>query len=179
VSALQPPRRGGGLNLAPSILVRSPGAPVGCAGALSFGPGLAPPPPQSGEPAWPADRAAAGLSRLRSSIGDALAEPPTVLGPLSLEPRLALAPHKLGDDVGLVVVAVSLTRKRSMLPIARRCSGRGSNSGPRIGLLSLLLIRISGSSLSPLTSPVGLPAHIRTGSGSLPRKPWTSTRFQR
>jgi hypothetical protein len=88
---------------------------VGCAGALSFGPGLAPPPPQSGEPAWPADRAAAGLSRLRSSIGDALAEPPAVLGPLSLEPRLALARHKLGDDVGLVVVAVSLTRKRSML----------------------------------------------------------------
>jgi hypothetical protein len=41
---------------------------------------------------------------LQSSIGHPLAELPLAIGPLSIEPRLPLARHELGDDVRLVVI---------------------------------------------------------------------------
>jgi hypothetical protein len=61
---------------------------------------------------------------LQSSICNALAELPPVLGPLSLEPRLALAWQELFDDPGLLLIETATPWQA--LELAARYDNEGS-----------------------------------------------------
>jgi hypothetical protein len=65
------------------------------------------------------------LRGIGSGIGNTLAEFPSVVRPLSLEPRLALAREELGDDVRLVVIdAASMGLQPGLAGYDNEGSGR-------------------------------------------------------
>ena len=78
-----------------------------------------------------------------SGIGDALAELPLALGPLSLEPRLALAGKELGDYFRLLIVdtaaigAPGFHQKRRVAGHASQAIGSPPHQSPQAGKIGL------------------------------------------